>query len=159
MKKPVLIILAIFAGFVLLCCGGSAILFPTLIQKGTAQARSAESFGEAVMVAMCASWDPGTVAQFATPDFADTLRAPATADVFKSFKSTYGAFRTGRSQITGIDANTSSERGSVLRMTFTDHVTFEQGSADVVLRLTKPSGGDWQVEGLRVGDVSLGATH
>ncbi len=156
MKKPVIVIIAVFAGLILLCCGGSAIFLPGLIKKASTEFKEAEAFGTSTSLAFATSWNPHDLESRATPELATTLRDPATSQIVSSFQTTYGSYRSGTSSVTGFDTKTEPGTGTITYVTYSNNATFEKSSGEIKMNLVKKGSGSWQVAGFSMGGISLG---
>lgn len=155
-KKPVWIVLAIVLGSCVLCCGGVALFVPGAFKAVMGEIQAADEFGTKTVVAVTKDWSIDELAQRSTPQFSRTLQDPASKGVFDSFKTTYGGFRSGQSQVTGINAKTEAGQGSRTVVKYNNNATFEKSSANIVLTLVKESGGSWKVDGIHINGVGLG---
>ncbi|MBL8066031.1 MAG: hypothetical protein JNM34_09250 [Chthonomonadaceae bacterium] len=149
MSKSVKVTLGIIAGFLLLCCGGGAVLVFSGVQAYQGISKTVVPTGDKVVATVCQDWDYKTLLPLSSQEVTSTSEAEMKA-LFGVWKSEYGAYKSGTGTMTGFHTRTSTGSGRVDTATYVNEAQFANGPAVITIGLIKEGSNAWKVRAFRV---------
>lgn len=136
--------LGILAAFLLICCGGGVFLINSAKNAVDNIAGDALKVGDATLAAVGSNWNIAELKKASTDTFSiDPVK-------LTEWKSQLGAYKSGKSRMSGISAKTNTGEKNRVEVKYTSDANFEKGTAVVTMSLVKLGDDAWKVDSFNV---------